>query len=211
MEEKIYKRQVTKISLSKRVLDAKQIDQHFESNELAQLYCTKHIETTDIHSNFAESPMPSDDVLAKILLRLGNLVQKYHIHDTLLEGTDQQLTAEEQNFAWEEFEDAKKAEKIGHRATKLPTFSCLENQEADPQEMDIFGFTTSNLLRLLSLKAKRDTGKTDVVEEVPILLTELHNQMAEGKNSVKLFCFFSYNFELKLLIKNISPFFTAVQ
>lgn len=108
MEEKIYNRQVTKISLSKRVLDAKQIEQHFESNELAHLYCSKHIETTDIHSNFAESPMPIDDVLAKILLRLGNLVQKYHIHDSLLEGTDQQLTAEEQNFAWEEFEDAKK-------------------------------------------------------------------------------------------------------
>lgn len=93
MEDKIYKRQVNKISLSKRVVDAKQTDRHYKEHDLAQLYCTQNIDTTD---SFADpDQLPSDKLLAQVLQSHNDLIQGYQRHETLLQDNEGNLTEEE--------------------------------------------------------------------------------------------------------------------
>jgi len=56
MEEKIYERQVTKQSLSQRVIDEHQIERHFSANDLRDLYIFKPDRLDDPNSE--ERPTP---------------------------------------------------------------------------------------------------------------------------------------------------------
>lgn len=178
-EEKVYQRQVNKLSLSKRVVDAKQTDQHYKERDLAQLYSTKDIDTTDSFNDFDQ--LPSDELLAQVLQSNNGLIKGYQRHETLLQDNDRHLTEEEKNEAWEEFEYQKKTEKKGKDGLKL---FCLENGPTDPEELDIHGFSTTQLLKLLTIKAQQDTGQEDVLGEIPILLEKLHCEMAKGNKTV---------------------------
>jgi len=105
MEEKIYDRQVTKQSLSARVVDEQQIERHFTMNELAELY-----EFIDEPLSAKPIPaVPEDRLLAELVDKHKELIWKFHHHDSLLENkVDENLTEAERKMAWEEYENEKK-------------------------------------------------------------------------------------------------------
>ena len=98
MEEKIYDRQVTKQSLSARVVDEQQIERHFTMNELAELY-TYNDEKNETRP---VPKVPKDLLLAELLKKHGSMIWSFHDHDSLLENqVDENLTEEERKAAWE--------------------------------------------------------------------------------------------------------------
>ncbi|XP_011702386.1 PREDICTED: transcriptional regulator ATRX [Wasmannia auropunctata] len=105
MEEKIYNRQVTKLSLSCRVVDEQQIERHYSNHNLNELYMFEGY-------NDEERPtlnLPKDRLLAEIFLKFKDIVENYHEHDSLLENkAEEELDEEERKQAWLEYEEEKK-------------------------------------------------------------------------------------------------------
>uniref|UniRef100_A0A8C6KIF6 DNA helicase n=1 Tax=Nothobranchius furzeri TaxID=105023 RepID=A0A8C6KIF6_NOTFU len=112
MEEKIYERQVTKQSLSFRVVDQQQIERHFTMNELAELY-TFDPDTLDDpsekKSKKATPVLPKDPILAEMLQNNKDQIVCYHEHDSLLDHKEEEaLSEEDRKAAWAEYEAEKK-------------------------------------------------------------------------------------------------------
>lgn len=100
MEEKNYQRSVTKQATFLRVVDKHQITRHYSSLELQEMY--KHDFNFSSKTNLA--PPKHDELLAKVLLKLQDLVYKYHDHSALLKNLpNEELTEQECLAAWEEF------------------------------------------------------------------------------------------------------------
>lgn len=119
MEESIYKRQVTKISMSKRVIDKQQVDRHFKRNDLDDIYSIDSIEPTN-----ERNEEPSDSILSKLITKLNGIIVKYHSHDSLLQNNEEEnLSAEEIQLAWDEFENEKPQGIKSHNSLKFP---CLK-------------------------------------------------------------------------------------
>ncbi|KAM5126518.1 transcriptional regulator ATRX-like, partial [Mantella aurantiaca] len=113
MEEKIYDRQVTKQSLSFRVVDQQQIERHFTMNELTELYAFDPDlldDTNTERKKKRETPkLPKDTVLAELLQTVKEKIVTYHEHDSLLDHKEaEELTEEERKAAWDEYEAEKK-------------------------------------------------------------------------------------------------------
>lgn len=106
MEEAIYKRQIAKISMSKRIVDQQQINQHFKRGDLVQLYSTENIVPKPTFQGNAQ--VPGDDILAKQLLKYRNFVYDWHCHDSLLRNNEgESLSPEERQLASDEFKSEK--------------------------------------------------------------------------------------------------------
>nr|XP_020640004.1 transcriptional regulator ATRX isoform X1 [Pogona vitticeps] len=113
MEDKIYDRQVTKQSLSFRVVDQQQVERHFTMNELTELYTFEPDLLDDPNSEKKkkrDTPMlPKDTVLAELLQIQKEHIVGYHEHDSLLDHKEEEeLTEEERKAAWAEYEAEKK-------------------------------------------------------------------------------------------------------
>uniref|UniRef100_A0A8B9LG50 DNA helicase n=1 Tax=Astyanax mexicanus TaxID=7994 RepID=A0A8B9LG50_ASTMX len=112
MEDKIYDRQVTKQSLSFRVVDQQQIERHFTMNELTELYTFEPDQLDDPSekkSKRATPMLPKDPFLAELLHSFKDQIVGYHEHDSLLDHKEEEaLSEEERKAAWAEYEAEKK-------------------------------------------------------------------------------------------------------
>ena len=118
MEEKIYKRQITKQAMSQRerfaerstivqrsisgVIDAKQLDRHFTNDELAQLYRFEPDDDSDPLDQY-DADCVQDKILRNLMDQFSELIVSYREHDSLLIHRDEEnLTEEEQRQAQDE-------------------------------------------------------------------------------------------------------------
>ncbi|XP_049268422.1 transcriptional regulator ATRX homolog [Rhipicephalus sanguineus] len=119
MEEKIYNRQVTKLALACRVVDKRHVGRLFNAAELVDLYTFNPVGKDEPQST---PKVPSDRLLAELLIRNKDWIVSYHEHDSLLQNVKtEELTEEEHKLAWEEY----KNEREGRIVASTPTDTAL--------------------------------------------------------------------------------------
>ena len=119
MEEKIYDRQVTKQSLSMRVIDEKQIGRHYTFSQLSELFTYTPAPPPPTSPPEEPYKRPEEDiVLSQVLDKLQpHHVIDYHTHDSLLEHVyDEELSEEERKLAWDSYNNEKAMESKAYNA-----------------------------------------------------------------------------------------------
>ncbi|KAJ8297889.1 hypothetical protein KUTeg_024420 [Tegillarca granosa] len=135
MEEKIYERQIIKLSLSQRVVDEHQIERHFNASDLQELYTFKPDRLDDPNRTERPTPvLPKDHMLAELFKSHKDWIVTYHEHDSLLENkTDEELSEEERKAAWEDYEQEQKG-------IRMSTQNFLGNMRLPMPGMNQMGF-----------------------------------------------------------------------
>ncbi|XP_037117129.1 transcriptional regulator ATRX [Syngnathus acus] len=161
MEEKIYDRQVTKQSLSYRVVDQQQIERHFTMNELAELYTFEPDmldDPSEKKSKKATPMLPKDLFLAELLQTHKDQIVCYHEHDSLLDHKEEEaLSEEDRKAAWAEYE----AEKKG--------LTMRNNYQVQPQMGSSTMFSHYNMAALATMTNQQledliNQGRLKVIE-----------------------------------------------
>ncbi|XP_014283274.1 transcriptional regulator ATRX homolog isoform X2 [Halyomorpha halys] len=155
MEEKIYERQVAKLSTSLRVIDEQQIDRHFSQTSLAELYAFN----PDPPENRETPVLPKDRLMAELIQAVPDVILTYHQHDSLLENQEEEeLNEEERRAAWLEFENEK-----NHVPPPMTSYNMMPNmnmnylnQYRTGLKFDTMQFAMeyNNLLNILVQKVK---------------------------------------------------------
>lgn len=94
MEDKIYDRQVTKQSLSFRVVDQQQIERHFTMNELTELYSFEPDQLDDPSEKKSKRSTP---MLPKVR---GQVYCNSHIAHRMLQNTERLQSFEHVSFSY---------------------------------------------------------------------------------------------------------------
>ncbi|XP_060934995.1 transcriptional regulator ATRX isoform X2 [Limanda limanda] len=178
MEEKIYERQVTKQSLSFRVVDQQQIERHFTMNELAELYTFEPDmldDPSEKKSKKATPMLPKDPILAEMLQNNKAQISCYHEHDSLLDHKEEEaLSEEDRKAAWTEYE----AEKKG--------LSMRTNYQTQYSQMDMGSpnYFSYNVAALASMTNQQledliNQGRQKVIEATNALKTFSRESMED--------------------------------
>ncbi|KAI3796901.1 hypothetical protein L1987_39588 [Smallanthus sonchifolius] len=144
MEEKIYKRQVTKESLSARVVDRQQVHRTISKEEMLHLFAFGDDENLNTSlktdqkvadaqntgevgsSSKQKSPQHStvsSDKFMEMLLKKHHprWIANYHEHESLLqENEDEKLSKEEQDMAWEVYRRTLEWEEVQRNPAEAP-------------------------------------------------------------------------------------------
>ncbi|KAI3470412.1 hypothetical protein Pfo_027075 [Paulownia fortunei] len=151
MEEKIYKRQVTKEGLAARVVDRQQVHRTMSKEEILHLFDFGDDENADImhelgqgqvvarpnmtgpDGNLLKQELPhplgtsSDKLMQSLISRHHpSWISNYHEHETLLqENEDEKLSKEEQDLAWEVYRKTLKWEEM----QRVSPDECILDQQ----------------------------------------------------------------------------------
>ncbi|XP_057868490.1 protein CHROMATIN REMODELING 20 isoform X1 [Cryptomeria japonica] len=160
MEEKIYKRQVTKEGLAARVVDQQQVHRTMTKEEILHLFkledndstahhyegskepMTNQVENTegiphDGYENLAVNPLgslPTDAAFMKRILEkhCSSWIFNYHEHETLLqENKDERLSKEERDMALENFKKFVESEKHKHSVENCVDWIEVTNRSVE--------------------------------------------------------------------------------
>ncbi|XP_056665924.1 transcriptional regulator ATRX-like isoform X2 [Monodelphis domestica] len=172
MEDRIYERQVTKQSLSFRVIDQQQIERHFTMSELTELYTFEPDLLNDPileKKKRRDTPvLPKDTILAELLQIHKEFIVGYHEHDSLLDHKEEEeLTEGERKAAWAEYEAEKKG--LSMHFT-LPSVSFSSEPPFIPFDMEaISSLSDPQLEDLINQSKEKVAEATNNMKSMKIL------------------------------------------
>ncbi|XP_011860060.1 PREDICTED: transcriptional regulator ATRX [Vollenhovia emeryi] len=173
MEEKIYNRQVTKLSLSCRVVDEQQIERHYSNHNLNELYVFEGYSDK-------EKPtlnLPKDRLLAEIFLKFKDFVENYHEHDSLLENkAEEELDEEERKQAWLEYEEEKKGRPLNTIINPMAN-TAYQNNMLLQQYMMMNSVQPNILPQNMSLQIDYENFQQLIIKDYPNATPEQHKMI----------------------------------